>query len=132
MEGRLIVQLPHSPDHVAKIKTVAGRRWHAKERHWTVPQGDETLGGPDRGRWFSLLEVVFIGDPVLICNHRWVEARGHRPLACWPIGAAAAHPYAGLLARPSIRMALTVPSAHTCASSPVAHPPRRYAVNAEK
>ena len=37
VEGRLIVQLPYSPDHVAKIKTVAGRRWHAKERHWTVP-----------------------------------------------------------------------------------------------
>ena len=41
--GRLIVQLPYSPDHVAKIKTVAGRRWHAKERHWTVPPGDGTL-----------------------------------------------------------------------------------------
>ena len=44
VEGRLIVQLPYSPDHVAKIKTVAGRRWHAKERHWTVPPGDGTLG----------------------------------------------------------------------------------------
>lgn len=38
--GRLIVQFPYSPDYVAKIKTVAGRRWHAKERHWTVPPGD--------------------------------------------------------------------------------------------
>ena len=28
--GRLIVQVPYSSDHVAKIKTVAGRRWHAK------------------------------------------------------------------------------------------------------
>lgn len=43
-DGQLIVQLPYSLDHVAKIKTVAGRRWHADERHWTVPQGDETLG----------------------------------------------------------------------------------------
>ena len=42
--GRLIVQFPYSPDHVAKIKTVPGRRWHAKEQHWTVPQGDGTLG----------------------------------------------------------------------------------------
>lgn len=42
--GRLIVQLPYSPDYVAKIKTVAGRRWHAREQHWTVPQGEETLG----------------------------------------------------------------------------------------
>lgn len=42
--GRLIVQIPYSPDHVAKIKTVAGRRWHAQERHWSVPQDDGTLG----------------------------------------------------------------------------------------
>lgn len=42
--GQLIVQLPYSPDHVTKIKTVPGRRWHAKEQHWTVPQGDGTLG----------------------------------------------------------------------------------------
>jgi len=42
--GTLIVQLPYSPDHVAKIKGVPGRRWHAKEQHWTVPQGDEALG----------------------------------------------------------------------------------------
>ena len=42
--GRLIVQLPYFPDHVAKIKTVLGRRWHAKEQHWTVPQGDGVLG----------------------------------------------------------------------------------------
>jgi integron integrase len=40
----MIVPLPYSPDHVAKIKTVAGRRWHARERHWTVPQDKETLG----------------------------------------------------------------------------------------
>ena len=43
-DGQLIVQLPYSADHVAKIKTVAGRRWHATEQHWTVPKGDGTLG----------------------------------------------------------------------------------------
>ena len=53
--GTLIVQLPYSPDHVAKIKSVAGRRWHAKEQHWTVPQGDGTLG--------TLLNL-FPGKPV--------------------------------------------------------------------
>ena len=42
--GRLIVRIPYSPDYVAKIKTVAGRRWHAQERHWTVPRGGGTLG----------------------------------------------------------------------------------------
>ena len=55
VEGRLIVQLPYSPDHVTKIKTVAGRRWHAKERHWTVPPGDGTLGK---------LPGLFPGKPV--------------------------------------------------------------------
>ncbi|MBX3306268.1 MAG: tyrosine-type recombinase/integrase [Nitrospira sp.] len=35
-DGQLIVQLPYSPDHVAKIKTVAGRRWYDRDRHWTV------------------------------------------------------------------------------------------------
>jgi len=41
--GTLIVHLPYSPDHVAKIKTMAGRQWHAKGRYWTVPKGDKTL-----------------------------------------------------------------------------------------
>jgi hypothetical protein len=54
-DGRLMVQLPYSPDHVAKIKTVAGRRWHDRERHWTVPQDQETLG--------TLLSL-FPGKPV--------------------------------------------------------------------
>ena len=54
-DGQLIVQLPYSADHVAKIKTVAGRRWHAKEQQWTVPQGDGTL---DR------LLNLFPGKPV--------------------------------------------------------------------
>lgn len=53
--GRLIVHLPYSPDHVAKIKTVAGRRWHPKERHWTVPGSEGTLG--------TLLSL-FPGEPV--------------------------------------------------------------------
>jgi hypothetical protein len=43
-DGQLIVQLPYFPDHVAKIKTVPGRRWHQQEKHWTVPQGDGVLG----------------------------------------------------------------------------------------
>ena len=39
-EGRLIVRFPYSPEHVAKIKTVVGRRWHQQEKHWTVPQAN--------------------------------------------------------------------------------------------
>ena len=53
--GRLIVQIPYSPDHVAKIKMVVGRRWHAHERHWSVPHCQETLG--------ALLRL-FTGKPV--------------------------------------------------------------------
>ncbi len=66
--GRLIVQLPYSPDHVAKIKTMAGRQWHAKERYWTVPKGDETLGillGLFPGKPLEVdpaLEVVYARD----------------------------------------------------------------------
>lgn len=42
--GGLIVQLLYALDHVAKIKTVAGRRWHARERYRTVSQDRKTLG----------------------------------------------------------------------------------------
>lgn len=41
--SRLVVLLPYSPERVAKIKTVAGRRWHIQEKHWTVPHDDKTL-----------------------------------------------------------------------------------------
>jgi hypothetical protein len=42
-EGQLIVRVPYSPERVAKIKTVAGRRWHQGEKYWTVPHTDDTL-----------------------------------------------------------------------------------------
>lgn len=42
-EGRLIVRVPYSPDRVAKIKTIVGRRWHEQEKHWTVPRTDRTI-----------------------------------------------------------------------------------------
>lgn len=54
--GRLIVQLPYfSPDHVAKMKTPAGRRWHADGRYWTVPRIDDVI---------SHLLTLFAGEPV--------------------------------------------------------------------
>jgi integrase len=40
---RLIVLVPYSPERVAKIKLVAGRRWHPKEKYWTVPRTDGTV-----------------------------------------------------------------------------------------
>jgi integron integrase len=53
--GRLMVLLPYSSEHVAKIKTVVGRRWHQSEKYWTVPDTDGTL---------SHLLVLFAGVPV--------------------------------------------------------------------
>jgi integron integrase len=41
--GRLIVLLPYTPERVAKIKTVVGRRWDQQERHWTVPHTEAAL-----------------------------------------------------------------------------------------
>lgn len=35
--GRLIVLFRYRADRVAKIKTVAGRRWHPEENCWTIP-----------------------------------------------------------------------------------------------
>ena len=52
--GRLIVRLPYTPERVAKIKTVDGRRWHGPEKYWSVPRDEDVAGnahaeGP-RGR----------------------------------------------------------------------------------
>lgn len=38
--GRLIVQFLYSPERVAKIKSVPGRRWHSGEKYWTVSHSE--------------------------------------------------------------------------------------------
>lgn len=48
------MQLPYAPDHVAKIKTVVGRRWHQQEKCWTVPQTSEAV---------TQLLALFAGEP---------------------------------------------------------------------
>ena len=53
--GRLIVLLPYTPERVAKMKTVAGRRWDSKERYWTVPHTEAVL---------THLLALFVGEPV--------------------------------------------------------------------
>ncbi len=40
---RIIVRFPYSPEYVAKIRTVPGRRWHPDQKHWTVPHNDAAL-----------------------------------------------------------------------------------------
>ncbi|MDF0643286.1 MAG: hypothetical protein P0111_04600 [Nitrospira sp.] len=55
--GKLIVQLPYSPDYVAKIKTMAGRGWHQGEKYWTVPHTGTVL---------RHLLALFLGESVEI------------------------------------------------------------------
>ncbi len=37
------MRVPWTPPRVAKIKTVAGRRWHPQGQHWTVPHTDGVI-----------------------------------------------------------------------------------------
>jgi integron integrase len=53
--GRLIVRLPYTPERVAKIKTVDGRRWHGPEKYWSIPDGGDA---PAR------LSALFTGEQV--------------------------------------------------------------------
>jgi integron integrase len=52
---RLIVRLPYSPEGVAKIKTLPGRRWHPESKYWTVPHSEKVL---------ARLLVLFAGEAV--------------------------------------------------------------------
>lgn len=38
-----VVRLPYSPEGVAKIKTLPGRRWHPDGKYWTIPYTDGAL-----------------------------------------------------------------------------------------
>ena len=41
--GRLLVRIPYSPERVAKIKTISGRRWHPDMKRWSVPDTEEMI-----------------------------------------------------------------------------------------
>jgi site-specific recombinase XerC len=41
--GSPLMFLPYSSEQAAKIKTLAGHRWHQHEKHWTVPQMNEAV-----------------------------------------------------------------------------------------
>ncbi len=51
----LLVELPYSPERVAKIKTIAGRRWDPARRCWTVPDHDDAV---------ARLKALFAGETV--------------------------------------------------------------------
>ncbi len=42
-DNRIRIAFPYNPTHIAKIKTISGYRWHAEEKHWSVPSGDDIL-----------------------------------------------------------------------------------------
>ncbi|MDR7486728.1 MAG: integron integrase [Armatimonadota bacterium] len=52
---RLVVRLPYSPEGVAKIKTIPGRRWDPDGTYWTIPHTDGAL---------ARLRALFGGNPV--------------------------------------------------------------------
>ena len=54
-ENRLVVHLPYTPERIAKIKTIPGRRWHGPEKYWSVPK---TADMP------KLLLTLFAGESV--------------------------------------------------------------------
>lgn len=66
--GRLVVRFPYSPEAVAKVKTVWGRRWHPEEKHWTVP---------DKPGMVEHLREVFGPEPVEFEGEPSEPERGH-------------------------------------------------------
>ena len=55
LDGQILVKMPFSHRRVAKIKTIAGRRWDSDVRCWALPGSEETL---------VRLATVFQGDGV--------------------------------------------------------------------
>lgn len=58
---RLTVRFPYSPERVAKIKSVPGRRWHQDEKIWSVPNEP---GAAER------LMALFAPDPIRLSSDR--------------------------------------------------------------
>ena len=89
-DGRLLVVLPYTPQRVEKIKTVPGRRWHAEQKHWTIPA---TTGMVER------LVSLFAEDEIEVdpALHRDWDTRtcarrsGTRTCATGTLGKFAAH-----------------------------------------
>ena len=42
--GRLMVNFSYHPDTVSRIKSIIGRRWHPKEKCWSIPHSKEAVG----------------------------------------------------------------------------------------
>jgi integrase/recombinase XerD len=56
-ENQVMVSMSYSPQRVAKMKTIAGRRWHPGEKCWTVPSSEGTI---------AALRFLFAGEAMEI------------------------------------------------------------------
>ncbi|MEA1998507.1 MAG: site-specific tyrosine recombinase/integron integrase [Euryarchaeota archaeon] len=41
---RIKISFPYNPNHITKIKTMEGYRWHPEGKYWTIPYSDNVLG----------------------------------------------------------------------------------------
>jgi hypothetical protein len=55
--GQLIIRFPYSPERVAAVRAVPGRRWHPEEKYWTIPYSPKTL---------ERVRSLFTGDRVVV------------------------------------------------------------------
>ncbi len=60
--ARIQISSPFNPDHIAKIKTIEGYRWHPDEKCWSVPHSE-----------FEKVLSVFAGEELVIAPSVWLE-----------------------------------------------------------
>ena len=60
--GRIKISFPYNPDYIAKIKTIAGYRWHPEGRYWSVPYSE-----------FEKLLSVFDGENLVIDSSIYLD-----------------------------------------------------------
>ena len=44
---RIKIFFPYNPDHIAKIKTIGGYKWHAEGKYWSIPCSESGRGFKD-------------------------------------------------------------------------------------
>ncbi|ODS41184.1 hypothetical protein BEH94_09615 [Candidatus Altiarchaeales archaeon WOR_SM1_SCG] len=40
IDGRIAVKFPYNTDHIEKIKSIDGYRWHIQKKYWYFPNND--------------------------------------------------------------------------------------------
>ncbi len=61
--GRLKVIFQYNPDHIAKIKTIRGYRWHPEEKYWSIPYSElERLLSVFNGEKLDVDPSVWLGE----------------------------------------------------------------------